>query len=58
MYRSLQIAFVLSFLYFLMFVYLPEVNLRYDKVSIDQTQELIDIINKYVSKFGYSVNVL
>jgi hypothetical protein len=37
---------------------LPEVNLRYDKVSIDQTQELIDIINKYVSKFGYSVNVL
>jgi hypothetical protein len=27
-------------------------------VSIDQNQELIDIINKYVSKFGYSVNVL
>ena len=49
----------LSFLIFLMFVYLPEVNLRYDKVSkAYQNQELIDIINKYVSKFGYSVNVL
>ena len=49
----------LPFLIFLMFVYLPEVNLRYDKVSKDyQNQELIDIINKYVSKFGYTVNVL
>ena len=49
----------LPFLFFLMSDYLPEVNLRYDKVSKDyQNQELIDIINKYVSKFGYSVNVL
>ena len=48
-----------SFLFFLMFDYLPEVNLRYYKVSKDyQNQELIDIINKYVSKFGYTVNVL
>lgn len=44
-----------SFLISLMFVYLPEVNLRYCKVS---NQDSIDIINKYVSKFGYTVNVL